>query len=296
VETAGLKELIRDITDGKLDGFSSLAPHDQTPEGATAWFDVKMALLDDSDLETIEAYYDEIPEALRSHALSLRLVKNSPYSIARIAPTTEREYCALICTAADVDPKSLNLVAPEYQTERTLHLVLSKAYFTINMAFKNCEWVRRELSPSLIDLSAETNVGVLLAVDESQISNKALDLLVTNHLDKHSQVRRAGKLHLLTKGIALGYWPRAKLSGKVNKPSCLPAAVRMLLCATCEDTEALYLACVRTYPVGKAVRHLKGPQGRKFLLEAYTVDELSPHIKQMDSALKGALLGSAMGL
>jgi hypothetical protein len=296
VETPGLKELIRDITNGKIDGFSDLAPHDQTTEGAQAWFDVKMAFLNDSDQETIEAYYDEIPQALRSHAVHLRLVKNSPLSIARITPTTELEYCALISAAVTTDPASINLVDPAYQTERTLQLVLPKSSFTLNYVFQKSDWVRRELTPALVDLSAQTGVNVLLAVDESLISNNALDYLLSNHLDKHAQVRRAGKLHLLSKGIEQGYWPRGRLNGKVSKPTCLPAAVRMLLCATCEDTEALYLACVKTYPVGKVVRHLKGPLGRKFLLEAYTTDELSPHLKQMDSSLKGVLLGSALGL
>lgn len=295
---SGIGGLMNSIIDGEYVKFSSYPPEHQTPESASVWFDVKMALLDDPEQETVEAYYDEIPEALRSQKLNLRLIKSSPFSLARFSPTpmTEREYCQLVCEAAIQDSKSLNLVAPEYQTERTVMMVLSKAPHTIHRLLKNCGWVKRELTPALIDLSAQTGVSVLLAVDESQISNKALDYLLTNHLDSHYQVRKAGKLHLLSKGIELGYWPRAKFSGPISKPTCLPAGVRMLLCATSENTEALYLAYVKNFPVGKVVRLLKGPIGRKFLLEAYTTDELSPHIKQMDSSLKGQVLGRAMGL
>lgn len=289
-------QLMKSLGNGDFEDFSAWPPELQTPKNASDWFDVKLALLDDPEQEQVEAYYDLIPEALRTPELNIRLVKTSPLSIARITPTSESEYCRLVCEAGNADPKSLNLIAPQYQTERTLMMVLSRAQHTIHKLLKHCPWVERELTPALIDLSAETGISVLMAVDESKISDKALDFLITNNLHNFYKVRQEGKLHLLTKGIAQGYWPRGRLSGLISKPTCLPAGVRMLLGASSEDTETLYLAYVKTFPIGKVVRLLKGPQGRQYLIDAYTTEELSPHLKQMDNALKSVVLGRAMGL
>lgn len=287
------KGLIGHIRDGEHYRFTDLPQEYLDKELIMEW-------LDSSSGDLSEVPKHLVDDDVRRHAFRRphEEMQEHQYPLKAISISDTPRYEELALLALEKSEWNMEYVDPALHGEAFFLKALdanpqSMLYFLSSWNSK----MKIEWTEAMIDSAASKSLDYLGFFDESQVKVESLKRLILGGGYSAIQLANAGLLDVIGEMMGEGYWPE-----KVKKPSSLNDAFYFLQDAqeSSQRLEIYYTAYVRHYPMETILPLMSTPDLQKLMLDIYTSEELTPHLRSglIKSAgrVKGKLLEDGLGL
>jgi hypothetical protein len=276
-----------------FDRFEKLPADCKDGLGAFHWFKAIIGFSDDPVL--ILDCYQQIPAISVTDDLRQYAVFLNSNVLDLISPSDTPAYTTMCRTACSRNYKAAEFIKAEARTAETVELLFDNRSFSL--IYRDYPWIATLMTPEMLEKASLANSLFMASLPDNQISKAALNKHLGFCHSPYTELKKSGMLHLAAGYLKAGRWPIASgpIASYQEPPSNLKKAFASILNVELEDTWALHMAYVMTYPIEEVIAAVKSPMHAKLLVEMYEEKELRLHIKR-NRHLKAAMLEASLGL
>lgn len=269
----------------------------------------------------------EIPVEFVTDEMRLVAIKYLPSALSWIEPTSTPNYLNLILECIATRPDIVECVEVEFLTEEFLY----QATFINPMAFfymmrDGCDRFYEPMSQRIVDLGCGASLNVAYKVMcetrwptpqriRNMVTDEQLKKAMFLNPDHINDLKRMGKLHVLTEMIRDGYWleqnnpiihnckemmaryavKRPTLHDAVQERFNLHNASISGVWFVNQSVHTFMEAVIRLYPVEQSLPFARTDEQIEIFKGIFTIEELKPHMREIPW-IKGMVLENDLGL